>query len=63
MVPKTGGDPEIYVWELMMNDVMRPQLPIPGILEMEMVMDVVKGPVKDESGCYAGHETQDEMDL
>jgi hypothetical protein len=63
MVPQTGCDPEIYVWELMMNDVMSPQLPIPGILEMEMMMDMVKSPVKDKSGCYGCHETQDEMDL
>lgn len=50
MVPDTAGNSEIHVWELMMNEVVSSQLSIPGILEIEMMMNMVTSPIENESG-------------
>ena len=47
----------------MMNSMMSTKLPIPGILDIEMVMNVVKSAVADEPGDQTCHKTQPEAEL
>lgn len=62
-VPKPGGDSEVDVRVLMMNEVVGPQFSIASIFEKEVMMDVMKEAVKNESSQRACHETRDEVKL
>ena len=49
LIPKPASDAEVYIRELMMNEVVGPEFPIPPILEMEMMMNVMEDAVENES--------------
>ncbi len=63
MIPKPGGDSEVHVRVLMMNEMAGPQFSIPSILEMEVMMGVMNDAVKNESSQRARHETRAEVEL
>ena len=63
MIPKTTCDSEVCVRVLMMNEVVGSQFSILSILEMEVMMNVMKDAVKNESSQHARHEAQDEVEL
>lgn len=63
MIPKPARDAKVYVWELMMDEMMGPQFSITSILEMEMMMNVMEQAVTNEPGRQARHETQNKVKL
>jgi len=63
MIPKSAGDSKVHVRVLMMNKVVGSQFSILSILEMEVMMNVMKDAVENESSQQARHETQDKVEL
>src|SRR5262245_35130253 len=63
MIPKTAGDAEVHVWALMMDEMVGPQFPIPSILAMAMMMEVMNDAIADEPSRQAGHETRDAVQV
>ena len=63
VIPKPARDAEVNVGVLMMNDVVGPQPAIPGIPEIEVVMNVMKEAIENKSGKQSCEETQNKMEM
>ena len=59
IVPKSICNAEIHTREPMMNRMMLPKVPVPGAIQVGMmVMDMVKGSVNDKARNQACHKAQ-----
>ena len=56
LVPETHRDAEVCAGHLMVNLVVGAEFSVPGAFRVEVMMDVMKAVVEDESGEHARRE-------
>src|SRR5207248_601938 len=57
-IPEPVCDAEIDCGKLVVDLMMNIELSVPGIADVEVMMDVMQRAISDESGDYASHESQ-----